>query len=137
MDMEPATYTVEDVCRDFYALKAIVDQTDVRLIPEAIFANGICQSLHAGLETKVRTLPDGQGDAAAIHTPAGHWLIVDAGPAGEAVGSVGAIDGVHLEEIVPLAAPDRVVAGAAEQRVVSTTAVPSIDGAASALARHP
>jgi hypothetical protein len=63
--MEPATYTLEDVCRDFYALKAVVDQTDVRLIPEAILANGICQSLHAGLETKVRTLPDGQGDAAS------------------------------------------------------------------------
>lgn len=63
--MEAATYTLEDVRRDFFALKAVVDQTDVRLIPEAILANGICQSLHAGLETKVRTLPDGQEDGAS------------------------------------------------------------------------
>jgi hypothetical protein len=62
--MKAVPYTVEDVWRDFCALKAIVDQTDVRLIPEAIFANGICQSLQAGLETKVRSLPDGDGGAA-------------------------------------------------------------------------
>jgi hypothetical protein len=61
--MKPAAYTLEDVWRDFYALKAVVDQTDVRLIPEAILANGICQLLHVGLETKVRSLPDGMGGA--------------------------------------------------------------------------
>ncbi len=44
---------------------------------------GIARAGDGGPSLTLHFLDVGQGDAAAIRTPAGHWILVDAGPAGE------------------------------------------------------